>query len=36
MLKKALFLLLMTLQFAAVTPLAQAELDPPTCYPCGR
>jgi hypothetical protein len=34
MLKRTIFLLLVALQFAAVTPVAKADLDFPQCYPC--
>ena len=34
MLKKTLFLLLVALQFAAVTPVAKADIEYPVCLPC--
>jgi hypothetical protein len=27
---------LVAMQFVAVTPAANAEIEIPTCYPCGR
>jgi hypothetical protein len=36
MLKKTMLAVLLTLQFFAVTPLAEAEIEVPSCYPCGR
>ena len=32
--KKALFLLLVALQFVAVTPTAKADIEFPQCFPC--
>jgi hypothetical protein len=32
--KRFLFLLILALQFAAVTPTAKADIDFPQCYPC--
>lgn len=32
--KKGLFLLLVALQFVAVTPTAKADIEFPPCYPC--
>jgi hypothetical protein len=34
MLKKILFVMLLALQFAAVTPVAKADMDIPPCFPC--
>lgn len=34
MIKKTLFLLLVALQFAAVTPTAKADIEFPPCFPC--
>ena len=34
MIKKTIFLLLVALQFAAVTPVAKADIEFPPCYPC--
>lgn len=37
MFKKALFIaLLAAIQFIGSTPAARADIDVPTCYPCGK
>ncbi len=36
MIKKILFVALLALQFVAVTPTATAEIEMPSCYPCGK
>lgn len=35
MLKKMFAALMLTLALSAVAPVANAEMDLPTCYPCG-
>jgi hypothetical protein len=34
--KKSLFVLMMALGLLAAAPAARAELDLPTCFPCGK
>ena len=34
MIKKAVFALLFALALTSVTPLASADVDLPSCYPC--
>jgi hypothetical protein len=36
MLKKTVFLVLAALHLIAASPVAKAEIEIPTCYPCGR
>jgi len=36
MIKKILFVALLALQFAAVAPTAKADLEMPSCFPCGK
>ena len=36
MLKKTMLAMLFMLQLFAATPVAQAEIEVPSCYPCGR
>jgi hypothetical protein len=35
-LRRLMLTVLLTLQFIAATPAAHAEIEIPTCYPCGR
>jgi hypothetical protein len=35
MIKKALLVLALVMQLAAVAPVAQADIELPTCFPCG-